>query len=340
MSPRLATLVLTLLAAPVLTAADSAPTAAPYEIKNRISAPAALWDYASVDARARRLYVGRVGGVMAVDLDGLRVTPVLVASRLVHAVLPLGDSELVASSNGLDDTVSIFEGKTGALIATIPAGHDPDALALEPKSGLLVAANGDSNDLTLIDVDKRAAVGAIALDGKPEFLVADGRGLVYNNIADRNEVAVIDIAARKVVRRIKLSGCHGPTGLAYDARDAVLISVCQNGLVKFINAKTYTDAAAFHVGRDADAVIFDAARSLTFVPSAADGTLTVFAVRSLTDITMQQKLRTKVGTRTGAVDTTTGTLYLPSAEVRPPAKAGAWPWTVPGTFAVLVIAPK
>lgn len=340
MNPNLFVLVLTLAAAPVIAAADLASSASTYEIKNRISAPAALWDYASVDARARRLYVGRVGGVMAVDLDSLQVTPVLIASRLAHAVLPLRDSGLVASTNGLEDSVSIFEGKTGNLIATIPTGQDPDALALEPKSGLLVAANGESEDLTLIDVDKRAAVGSIALGGKPEFLAADGQGLIYSNIEDRNAVAVIDIAAKQVLRRIKLLGCHGPTGLAYDVRDAVLISVCQNGVVKFINTKTYTDAATFRVGRGPDAAIFDAARSVTFVPSAADGTLTVFTVRSASEITIQQTLHTKVGTRTGAVDATTGTLYLPSAEIRPPAKPGAWPSVVPGTFAVLVIALK
>jgi DNA-binding beta-propeller fold protein YncE len=339
-NPALVVIVLTLFAVPVLAAADSKSTVSAYEIKNRISAPAAVWDYAAVDARARRLYIGRVGGVMAVDLDSLQVTPVLVASRLVHAVLPLGESGLVASTNGMANSVSLFEGKTGTLIATIPAEQHPDALILEPKSGLLVAANRESDDLTLIDVDKRASVGSIVLGGKPEFLTADGQGLVYNNISDRNEIAVVDIAAREVVRRITLSQCHGPTGLAFDERDALLISVCENGVVKFINAKTYTDAATFRGGKGSDAVIFDSARSLAFIPSADDGMLTVFAVRSVSDITVQQKLPTKVGTRTGALDATTGTLYLPTAEVRPPEKPGAWPSAVPGTFIVLVIGLK
>jgi DNA-binding beta-propeller fold protein YncE len=333
-------LALMLSAVPVIAAADAASTTPTYEIKNRISAPAALWDYASVDAQARRLYVGRVGGVMAVDLESLQVIPVLVASRLVHAALPLGDLGLVASTNGLANSVSIFEGKTGNLVATIPTGRDPDALALDPRSGLLVAANGESNDLTLINIDKRAPVGSIALGGKPEFLAADGQGLVYSNIEDRNEVAVIDIAARKVLRRIKLSGCEGPTGLAYDVRDALLISVCRNGVVKFINTKTDKDAATFSVGKDPDAAIFDAARSVAFVPSAADGMLTVFAVHSAVDITVRQKLHTKVGTRTGALDATTGTLYLPAGEVKPPSEPGAWPSVAPGTFLVLVIALK
>jgi DNA-binding beta-propeller fold protein YncE len=333
-------LILTLSAAPTLMAADPASSGLTYEIKGRIAASDALWDYLSVDAVAHRLYVGRIGGVMAVDLSSQLVTPVLVASPLVHAVLPLADTGLVASTNGEENTVSIFEGKTGHVVATIPAGREPDALVLEPKSGLLVAANGESQNWTLIDVKRLAAVGNIAVGGKPEFLAVDGEGLVYNNIENRNEVAVIDITARKVVRKIKLSGCREPTGLAFDVPDFLLISVCQNGVVKFINARTYKDAATFSVGKGPDAAIFDATRRTAFVPSGGDGTLTIFAVRSSTDIRVQQTLHTKLGTRTGAVDPATGILYLPSAQLAPPAKPDAWPSVVPGTFAVLVVAPK
>jgi hypothetical protein len=331
-------LTLTLFVAPNLMAADLASSAL-YEIKGRIAAPDALWDYAAVDSGIRRLYVGRIGGVMAVDLDSQSVIPVLVSSALVHGVVPIRDTGLVASTNGEGNTVSIFEGKTGHLVATIPAGKEPDAIALEPKSGLLVVANAESADLTLIDVNRRAAVGQIAVGGKPEFLAANGEGLVYNNLANRNEVAVIDISARKIIRKLKLPGCQEPTGLAYDASDSLVISVCQNGVVKFINAKTYHEAATFTVGKGPDAVIFDAARHTAFVPSGDDGTLTVFAVNSANDIRVQQKLRTQLGTRTGALDPTTGVLYFPSAQLAPPTKPGSWPSVVPGTFAVLVVSP-
>jgi DNA-binding beta-propeller fold protein YncE len=332
-------LTLILFVAPNTIAADLGSSAFRYEIKGRIAAPDALWDYASVDSGARRLYVGRIGGVMAVDLDSQSVIPVLVSSALVHGVVPIRDTGLVASTNGEGNTVSIFEGRTGHLLATIPAGKEPDAIALEPKSGLLVVANAESHDLTLIDVDRRAAVGQIAVGGKPEFLAVDEEGLVYNNIENRNEVAVIDITARKIIRKIKLSGCQEPRGLTYDAPDSLLISVCQNGVVKFINAKTYHDAATFTVGKGPDAVIFDPTRRTAFVPSGADGVLTVFAVNSAADIRVQQRLHTRLGTRTGALDQTTGVLYFPSAQLAPPTKPGSWPSVVPGTFAVLVVSP-
>jgi YVTN family beta-propeller protein len=325
--------------APVAFAGDAPPGAAQYRIDARISASDALWDYASIDSESRTLYVGRIGGVMAVNLESRLVTPVLVPSALVHGVVPIPGTGLAAGTNGVANSVSVFEGKTGRVIATIPTGKEPDAIIVEPKSGLAIATNEESGDLTLIDVKKYVAVGTIAVGGKPEFLAADGEGLVFNNIEDRNEVAVIDVGQRKIVRRIKLRGCVNPTGLAYDVPDALLISACQNGVVKFINAKTYTEAGSFKVGKGADAVILDPVRRVAFVPSGESGTLTIFAVRSATDITVQQVLATQAGTRTGAVDPRTGTVYLPTAKLKPPAKPDAWPSVVDGTFAILVVVP-
>jgi hypothetical protein len=49
----------------------------------------ASFDYASVDAPARHLYVARGDGVMSVDLETLKVTPRLIPGKHVHAVVPL-----------------------------------------------------------------------------------------------------------------------------------------------------------------------------------------------------------------------------------------------------------
>jgi YVTN family beta-propeller protein len=338
-------LAVTLPIALAVAAADHNSGAVTYEIKSRISAPDALWDYASIDPTAHRLYVGRVGGVMAVDLDSLSVTPVLVPSPYVHGVAPIPDSSLAASSNGQNDTVSVFDGNTGRVVATIPTGKNPDAIIFEPKMSLIVTANKGSQDLTLIDTHKFVSVGKIGVPGQPEFLAADGHGLVYNNITDKNEIAVVDIAARRVLRTIKLAKCHGPTGLAYDAPDELLISVCDNGIAKFINAKTGTDVATFVVGKGPDAAIFDAARHVALVPSGDSGTLTVISVRGAMDIAVTQTLHTQQGARTAALDPRTGRVYLPAGKFVPPRKPGAvseadgWPSVAPGSFIILVVAP-
>ena len=51
-------------------------------------------------------------------------------------------------------------------------------------------------------------------------------------------------------------------------------------------------------------------------------------------------MTTTAGAKTGAVDPSTGNVYLPSAKLQPPEKEGARPKPVPGSFTILVVAPK
>ena len=47
---------------------------------------------------------------------------------------------------------------------------------------------------------KTAVIDApIELGGKPEYLAADGAGKVYVNLEDKDQIAVVDLKARKVL---------------------------------------------------------------------------------------------------------------------------------------------
>jgi DNA-binding beta-propeller fold protein YncE len=323
-----------------ITFAGTPASTANYKIIDSIKGPDFLWDYVSVDTKARRLYVARIGGVIGVDLGSGAVTPTLLASEMVHGVIPVGDAGLAVATNGLANSATLFHGDTGAIVATIPVGMHPDAVAYEPVTKMAVTFNAASHDATIIDLQSHSPIATVALGGKPEFPAADGGGLVYDNIEDKNEIAVIDIAARKVIRRIPLAGCEGPTGLAYDAATGLLISVCGNGVAKFVDAKTGKEAASVAVGEGPDAVILDAERRLAFVPSGASGTLSVITLKDVKTIELVQSLKTLKGVRTGAVDPLTGRLYLPSAEYLKPSSPGQRPAVVPGSFKILVVSPE
>src|SRR4029078_8775697 len=75
------------------------------------------------------------------------------------------------------------------------------------------------------------AAATIALPGKPEFSIADGKGHVYVNIEDTSEIVEIDAAKASVVKKYALTRCGGPSGLACDAKNRRLISVCSNRLM-------------------------------------------------------------------------------------------------------------
>jgi DNA-binding beta-propeller fold protein YncE len=317
-----------------------------YSLVGHIEGSGGAWDYAVIDARSGRLFLAQ-SGVTAVDLKTSAVTAGFVAGRMTHGLALLGDGT-IAVDDSQNKTITIFDAASGKIVSTIPTAdynpvsgvHALDALVLEPKTGLLIAVNGESGLLLLVDVKKAGVVGTVSVGGHPEFAAANGRGRIYINVnrGKTSEIAAIDAAARRVVERIPLDGCEGATGMAYDRADKLIISVCDNGVVKALDEQAERVVASIAVGPGADAVMFDPVRRRAFVASGDDGTLSVIAVRGNRDISLAQTLKTQIGTRLGAVDFGSGRVYLPSAKFGPPRPPIPYPSVVPGTFQFLIAA--
>jgi DNA-binding beta-propeller fold protein YncE len=306
-----------------------------FAVNDRIPGPDGGWDYATIDERTHRLFLGRDAGVLSLDLKTKQITPVFVPGAGVHGAFPVGDSGLVLSTNGDKGTVTVFEGATGKVVGELPVGKGPDGAAYEPKTGL-VAVMTHRGSAVLVDVRQRKVAGTVAVGGELEFPAAAGDGRVFVNVANKHEIAVIDVPAKKLTTHFTLEGCVEPSGLAYDAADEWLISVCANGVTKFVRAADGGEIATLKTGSGSDGVLLDAARRLVFVPAGHDGTLTIIGLRAGKP-TVVQTLPTHKGARLGALDTATGRVYLPSAQLGPPVPPDPWPSVKAGTFEFLVV---
>jgi YVTN family beta-propeller protein len=320
-----------------LQAAAAAQPAAP-EIKIIATIPAAdgYWDYASFDAAARRVYVGREDGVMSIDVDTNKVTPQLLKGERVHSIVPLPGG-LALSTNGLSNHATLFEQSTGNVLAQIPTGKKPDAALFDAASKLVLVMDGDDNDTTLIDPATRKSVGHIALGGSPESATADGQGRVFVNLSDQSAIAVIDVAARKVIARYKLPGCEDASGLGMDPKTNTLVATCANMKAIAVDAKDGRVLASLPIGKYPDALVFDPGRRLFFVPCASPGTLVVIAERAGAAPEVIANIPVAMGAHTVALDAQHGRLYLPAGEFRMPTTAGGRPTVVPGTVKVQVL---
>jgi len=314
-----------------------AGTAPSLSVIGTIPGPDGGWDIPSVDSAARRLYIAHGDAVTAVDLDSGKVTPKLVEGKRLHDVLPLPDGRAL-STNGGDNTATLFEAATGKVIAAIPTGLNPDVAILDPSSGLVLVMDGKGGDITLIDPKTAHAEGRIALDGKPEFAVADGKGRVFVNIEDKAEIAVVDVAQRKVAARYKLDGCEEPSGLALDPEAGVLLAACANRKAVAVQAKDGAAVATLTIGERPDGAIFDARRKLFFIP-CGEGNIAVIGDEAGKPAVIAT-IPTANGARTAALDPKTGKLYLPTADFAAPAEGEKRHTVIPGTFRVLVVGEK
>ena len=273
------------------------------------------WDYVTLDASAHRLFIARDDRVMVVDATSGKLVQEIPGMKHVHGVALVPDLHRAYASNGHGNDISVIDLNTLKVLSHIPvSGKDPDAIVYEPATQHVLAMNGDSNNISIIDPAQGKELATIALDGNPEFATSDGQGNVYVNIEDKGELVHIDIKAGKVLHTWSLAPCEGPTGLALDAANKRLFSVCANGWMIVTDANDGHQVAKIPVGKQPDAAAYDAQRHEIF-SSSREGVLNVIRQDSADQYTKLADVPTMKSARTMALDPASPTIYLVGAKV-------------------------
>jgi DNA-binding beta-propeller fold protein YncE len=332
--------ILRLAAAAALLAAAGPALAGPpaYHVEATLPLSDGGWDLASFDPVLGRVYIARSDAVTAIDVRSGTVTAKLAPASGGHAVVPLNQGAEILVTDGHDDMARIYDAKSGARLAEIATGQKPDSAVFDAATGLAVVMNGRSGDLTLVDPATRKAVGQVAIGGGLELASGDGAGRLFVNIEDRNEVAVVDLRARKLVKTIPLTGCEGPTGLAWLPLARRVLSTCVNGVATLTDPDAGKVTGSLPIGQGPDSALYDPERHIAFVPAGRSGELDLFA-DAADGVKPLGKVATRRGARTGAVDPATGRIYLPAADYLPPAQPGGRPQIKPGSVVAVVVAP-
>jgi len=305
-------------AAALIAAAGLPAAAAPtYAETGQVAGPDGGWDYASFDPVHRRLFISRSNGLTALDVDSGALIGHLADGQRTHEPLVLPGGDAVLLTNGGGGNALLLNAADGKLIAAIPTAPFPDGATYDPDSGFAVTTSG-TGTATILDPVAKTEVGTIAVGGGLEFPAADGRGHVFINIESANQIAVLDVKAKTVTARYALTGCDGPSGLAYAPDADVLVAACSNNVAVVVAAKTGAVVATLPIGKGPDSTLYDPARKLIFIPCGRDGVLEVIDVGSGPDAKVIQTVKTELGARTGAVDPKTGKIYLPAASYGPP----------------------
>lgn len=302
------------------------------------------WDYVTFDADGQRLFIPRGTHVIVLDPASGKQIGDIPDTPGVHGVALIPELGIGLTSNGRGGNVSVFDLKSLKKTAEVKAGTNPDAIMYDPASNRVFVFNGRSQDATVIDPAKAAAVATIPLGGKPEFAVTDLKGHVFVNIEDTAEIAEIDSQKMAVLARWPLAGCEEPSGLAIDRKNARLFSVCASKVMTVVDASTGKLEATVPIGGGADAAAFDPELHLAF-SSNGEGTLTVVQQNSPDMYSVAQNVTTAKGARTMALDPKSHNIYLVTAKFGPaPAPTSEQPKpipsTIPDSFEVIVVGTK
>jgi DNA-binding beta-propeller fold protein YncE len=300
------------------------------------------WDYLLADPGAHLLYLTHGPRVEVIDTQTGKPVGAITGMKGTHGVALDSEGKVGYISDGGGNAVVVFDRKTFATLATIPAGTNPDGIVFEPVTKTVWAFNGRSKNATVIDAGTRQVVATIDLPGRPEFPQADGKGNVFDNIEDKNMIVKLDAHSKTLVATWPLTGCESPSGLAIDTAHHRLFPVCDGKTMGVVDAESGKQIATAAIGDGPDAAGFDAKQQLAF-SSNGEGSLSV--VDAAHGYKTIETLPTERGARTMAYDDATDRVYLVTAQYGPRPEATTAnphprPTVVPDTFEVLVIGRK
>lgn len=299
------------------------------------------WDYLTVDPQPKLLYVPRSTHTMVLDARTGKTVADIPGQKRNHGVAIVPSAGRGFITDGADGSVTVFDMKTYSVLGKLKTAEDADGVIFDPISGKVLVVCGDAGVMIPISPDLDLATAkpdpAVQLGGKPEFLAADGLGKAYVNLVDKDQVAVVDTKAMKVVNKWPTAPGGSPVGMSMDVVKRRLFIGCRKPQKLIVmNADNGQVLADLPIGAGVDATKFDGDSAFA---SCGDGSLTVARETAPGKFQVVQTVQTPRGARTMGIDPMTHTLYLPTADFAPPAEGQSRPAPKPGSFMIVVVSP-
>jgi DNA-binding beta-propeller fold protein YncE len=295
------------------------------------------WDYLTVGPGSL-LYVTRSTHEQVIDPVAGKVVADIDGGQRLHGTAVAPSSNRAFVTDGEAGKLMVIDLKTNTLLGKIDAADDADGTIYDPGTDRVLVTCGDAGQLIVLDPHAdiaTAKVQKIDLGGNPEFLAADGKGLAYVCLNDKNQIAQVDLKAMKVLATWPCGSGTSPTGLAIDAAGGSLFVGCRNQKMIVMSTTDGKVQAELPIGHGNDACGFDPGTRLAFA-SCGDGTLTIVQRTGTDGFAIKQTVKTHQGARTMTIDRSTHTVYLPTADFAP-AEQGKRPAALPDTFAIVVV---
>jgi len=292
-------------------------------------------DYVAVEAATGRVFVSRATHMMVVDGATGKVVGDIPNTPGVHGAGIATKAGHGFTTNGGDETVTMFDLKTLAEIKRIKVGPGLDGIMYDEPDDKIILTNHSRpiGTLTAIDPKSGDIVATVELeDTAPEGAAADGQGHIFVNNESKHTIQVIDVKTWKATASWPLAPCEGPTGIAYDKATNRIFSGCNKTSV-VLDATSGKVVATIPNGTRVDALGWDPARKLIYIPNGGEGTVTVVHQDSADKYTVVKTVDTFAGAKTITVDPNTHNVYLFQPErgpVPPPAPGAPPPAAGPG----------
>lgn len=294
------------------------------------------FDYITVDAAGSRVYVAHGTEVKVIDADNFSVVGSITGLQRCHGVALVPELGKGFITDGDGAKVFVFDIKNLKITGEIKTYPDTDSITYDASSKLVFTFNGDSKNSSVIDPVKETVIKTIDMGGGPEQPASDGKGTIYDNNEETNEVVVIDSRALTIKTRWSVKPAGQAVALALDREHHRLFSAGRNPTtLVMMDADNGKVLQSFPITAGVDANIYDPATGLVFSSTRA-GVLHVFREDSPDKLTPVEEIKTEYGAKTMALDPKTQNLFLVTSDFTSPSEPKGARKAIKGTAHVLV----
>src|SRR5437870_2356767 len=234
-------------------------------------------DYVAAEAATGRVFVSRGTHMMVVEGATGKVLGDIPNTPGVHGAGIATKAGHGFTTNGGDQTVTMFDLKTLAVIKQIKVGPGLDGIMYDEPDDKIILTNHSRpiGTLTAIDPKSGDIIATVDLeDTAPEGAAADGKGHIFVNNEGKNTMQVIDVKTWKAIASWPIAPCVAPTGIAYDKATNRIFSGCNKTSV-VVDASTGKVVATIPNGTRVDALGWDPSTKLIYIPNGGEGTVTI-----------------------------------------------------------------
>ena len=280
-----------------------------------------FFDYISVDTATDRVFVSRGTHIQVVDGATGKMVGDITDTPRTHGALIVNATDRGFTTNGGDSTSTMFDLRTLAVVKQIHTGESGlDGFMYDDATNraLTIDHSRPRGTIVIMDAATGAVTGTMETSGAaPEGGVSDGKGRIFINQEDRNEIDIVDDRTWKVVGSIPLAPCEHPTGIAMDRETSRIFVGCSDSSV-VVDATAGKVVARIPSGPGVDGMGWDPTEKLIYVPSGGAGDVTVVHEDGPNSYRVVATVPTMRGARTIAVNPKTHAAYVFTPEFGPP----------------------
>ena len=300
----------------ILSLAGNAQTSQPLTLSRTISLGGVQgkFDHFAIDLARNRLFAAATGNhsVEVIDLKTDKVEQSIAGLGKPHGLAWVEATGSLYVADGTLAELRVYTGSPLALKGTIELSDDADDMVYDAAGKTLyVGHGGDAAHparIAVVDAEHFTLTTNLVAATHPEALEIDPQSRrVFANIADSNEVAVIDADSRAITAHWKLTKAADNVPMAFDDAHQLLYVACRKpGTLIAVDAASGKEVASVASAGGADDLFYDAELRRIYLISG-QGEVDAYQVDAGKELHPLGVLHTAAGAKTA--------LFVPSQKV-------------------------